>query len=150
MALPEDLDSILKIKKETHKLYSEELPDIYKNSDILYTDRFLDSFFENDNKIILIAVIDHELVGYSFLEFISVDLPMMVERKYTYIHDLAVSEKHRDIGIGSQMLTYIEEHSILNDSSKIELAVHLFSKKAIRVYERMGFSSRAIRMEKNI
>jgi ribosomal protein S18 acetylase RimI-like enzyme len=146
----EDINNILEIKKQAHNLYVEKRPDVYRDSKILYTNNFLKSFLENNEKLILIGLMDNEVVVYSFLEFIDVHLPMMVKRKYIYIHDLAVSEKYRHQGIATCMLTYIEEYAMRNGSSKIELAVHLFSQEAIRLYERMGFSPRAIRMEKNL
>lgn len=149
-AVWEDINNILKIKEQVHNLYVEKRPDVYRDSKLLYTNNFLKAFLENNEKLILVGLMDNEVVVYSFLEFINVCLPMMVKRKYIYIHDFAVSKKYRDRGIATYMLTYIEEYAIRNGSSKIELAVHLFSQEAIRLYERMGFSPRAIRMEKNL
>ncbi len=145
-----DLSNILKIKKQTHQIYVEKRPDIYVDSEILYTEHFLKSFFANDQKIILVALLDNEIVAYSFLECVHVQLPMMAERKYTYIHDFSVSEKYRRQGVATLMLKYIETYTIRKGVSKIELAVHLFSEEAVKLYEKNGFNSRAIRMEKEL
>ena len=149
-AVWEDLNNILKIKKEAHRLYVEERPDVYKESETLYTERFLKSFFKNDQKVILVAIIDDEIVAYGFLECMRVSLPMMVVRQYAYIHDFAVSEEYRRQGIATRLLDYIEDYAMRNGASRIELAVHLFSKEAISLYEKFGFSPRAIRMEKEL
>ena len=146
----EDLTGILKIKRQVHKQYVSDRPDLYRESLKLYTDDFLVSFFENDLKNISVGIIDDKIVAYIFLECIKVQLPMMVERKYTYIHDFAVGEAYRQQGIASKILTYTEKNAITNGSSKIELAVHLFSHDAMKLYEKNGFSPRAIRMEKNL
>ena len=45
---------------------------------------------------------------------------------------------------------YIEEYAIEKEYLKLELAVHLFSQEAIRLYEKNGFRPRAIRMEKEL
>jgi len=75
---------------------------------------------------------------------------MMVVRQYAYIHDFAVSEEYRRQGIATRLLDYIEDYAMRNGASRIELAVHLFSKEAISLYEKFGFSPRAIRMEKEL
>ena len=129
-AVREDLDSILKIKKEAHRLYVEERPDVYKESEILYTERFLNSFFHNDQKVILVALMNGEIIAYGFMECMKVSLPMMVGRQYAYIHDFAVSEKQREQGAATRLLAHIEDYALENGASRIELAVHLFSKEA--------------------
>lgn len=48
-------------------------------------------------------------------------------------------------------MTGISPDSLLgNGASRIELAVHLFSKEAIGLYEKFGFNPRALRMEKEL
>ena len=149
-AVWEDLDGILKIKKEAHRLYVEERPDVYRESEILYTEGFLKSFFRHDQKVILVALTNDEIIAYGFIECMKVNLPMMVERQYAYIHDFAVSEEHRQQGVATRLLAYIEDYALENGASRIELAVHLFSKEAIGLYEKFGFSPRALRMEKEL
>lgn len=41
----EDLPGILGIKKKVHENFVKQRPDIYKESDILYTNDFIESFF---------------------------------------------------------------------------------------------------------
>ncbi|NLC65454.1 MAG: GNAT family N-acetyltransferase [Clostridium sp.] len=149
-AIKEDLNSILKIKKQVHKLYAEKRPDLYKVSGVLYSEEFLKSFFENNKKVILVTISDNEIIAYSFLEFIDVNIPMMVERKYIYIHDFAVSKKYRNQGIASGLLIHIEEYAREKGALKLELAVHLFSQEAIKLYKKIGFTPRAVRMEKEL
>ena len=149
-AVWEDMDNILKIKQQAHDIYVDERPDVYKDSDTLYTERFLKNFFESDYKVIFVALLDDEIVAFCFLECMNVALPMMVNRKYTYIHDFAVLEKYRRQGIASRLMAYIEEYAIAHGASRIELAVHLFSEDAITMYEKIGFSPRAKRMEKDL
>lgn len=146
----EDKSEILTIKKQVHDLYIERRSDVYRDSEILYTDYFLKSFFENDQRIILVAILDDEIVAYSFLESMNIQLPMLVERKYIYIHDFAVAKKFRQQGVATLMLKYIEKYAVTKGVLKIELAVHLFSEDAIRLYEKIGFTPRAIRMEKDL
>lgn len=149
-ATADDFSEILKIKAQAHEKYVESRPDLYKNSMILYTQEFIRPFFENENKYILIAKLDNDIAGYMFAEIVNVDKPMMVNRKYMYIHDLAVLDTFRRHGIASGLLTYAENLAAVFGVDKMELAVHVFSEHAITLYEKLGFTQRAIRMEKTI
>lgn len=146
----DDLSQILKIKAQSHEKYVECRPDLYKSSMILYTQEFILPFFENENKYILIAKLDNDIAGYMFAEIVRVEMPMMVFRKYMYIHDLAVLDTFRRHGIASRLFSYAEKIAATFGAEKIELAVHLFSEHAITLYEKIGFTPRAIRMEKTI
>ncbi len=149
-ATPDDVDNFMAIKKQVHDFYVEKRPDIYEKNEVLYTETFLNSFFQGEERVILLGLLDDEIIAYSFLELLNVQLPMMVERKYVYIHDFAVSKNHRHQGIATKMMEYIELHAISHGIFKIELAVHLFSEDAICLYEKRGFKPRAMRMEKEL
>jgi len=149
-AVREDMDNILKIKLQAHDIYVDERPDVYRDSKSLYTEDFLESFFENEDKVIFVVVLDDEIAAFSFLECMNASLPMMVKRKFAYIHDFAVLEKFRRQGIASTLMAYVEKYAIEHGATRIELAVHLFSEDAITMYEKIGFSPRAMRMEKDL
>ncbi|NLB19812.1 MAG: GNAT family N-acetyltransferase [Clostridium sp.] len=110
----------------------------------------MNSFFHNEQRVILVGLLDNEIIGYSFLEILNVQLPMMVERNYEYIHDFAISENYRHQGTATKMMEYIELYAISRGVFKIELAVHVFSEDAISLYKKIGFKPRAIRMEKEL
>jgi len=149
-ANPTDIPSILEIKKQSHLYFSNSRPDMYAQSEILYTDNFLYSFFENEDKYISIAKLEELIVGYAFVEIVKVNLPMMTNRKYAYIHDIAVRELYRHNGIGRHILTQIQNESKNIGAETIELAVHLFNTNAISLYKKFGFKARTIRMEKKL
>ena len=75
-----------------HQYFSKVRPDLYCESEVLYTEELLDSFFDGKNRKISIAKIGDGIVGYAFTEFLNIELPMMTKRKYVYIHDIAVRE----------------------------------------------------------
>jgi len=150
IAKEEELLEILEIKKEVHKNFVKQRPDIYKESDILYTNDFINSFFANASKLILLAKKDGCTLGYVFIQLVNIQLPMMTERTYIYINDLAVLEKYRNNGIASLLLKHIEKMAQEMGAAKIELAVHVFSSNAIQLYKKNGYTSRTIRMEKEL
>lgn len=150
IAEQDDLSEVLKIKKEAHTLYVENRPDVYRESEVMYTDDFIQGYFDHHDKMVLVAKKDGEVAAYFLVQIIDVDLPMMVERKYIYIHDLAVRSKFRQNGIATDMLNYVALYAREICATKIELAVHLFNTDALRLYEQNGFRPRALRMEKEV
>lgn len=149
-AKAEELPEILKIKREAHEHFAKQRPDIYKKSEILYTDDFINGFFGDEKKLILVAKVDGDIVGYAFIQSIVIQLSMMTKRTYIYINDLAVSGQYRNKGVASFLLKHIEEVSLEMGATKIELAVHIFSENAIRLYRKNGYKNRTIRMEKEL
>jgi len=145
-----DLPQILQIKKESHQYFSELRPDLYCESEVLYTDELLSSFFDGKNRKISLAKMGDNIVGYAFTELLSVELPMMTKRKYIYIHDIAVRTEFQNRGIATQLLKSIENEALRAGATKLELAVHLFNDKALSVYRKKGFKERTIRMEKEL
>jgi len=75
---------------------------------------------------------------------------MMTNRKYMYVHDMAVSQSFRHQGIAKKMLQFIEDYSLKSGATKLELAVHLFNDNAISLYDKIGFHPRSVRMEKDL
>jgi len=151
IAEKENLDDVLKIKKEAHSLYVNNRPDIYKDSDVMYTDNFIEGYFDHHDKMVIIARNEEgEVAAYFLVQVIDVDLPMMKERKYIYIHDLAVLSRFRQNGIATDMLEYVADYARKIGATKIELAVHLFNTDALRLYEQNGFRPRAVRMERDV
>ena len=150
IAEQDDLAEVLKIKKEAHSLYVKNRPDIYRDSEVMYTDSFIQGYFDHHDKMVLIAKNGEEVAAYFLLQLIDVELPMMKERKYIYIHDLAVLSRFRQNGIATDMLEYVADYARKVGATKIELAVHLFNTDALRLYEQNGFRPRAVRMERDV
>lgn len=147
----EEIKSIISIKKNIHSEFIENLPHIYKESEILYTEKFLSKFFKaNTENRIFLARVNNKIAGYAFVEIIRVNVPMMQKRKYIYIHDIAVDENYRKNGVASRLLEYVEGYGKTIGADRVELAVHLFSKSAISLYEKKGYTPRTLRMEKKL
>ncbi len=150
IAEKDDLPEILKIKREAHAHYVKNRPDVYKESEVMYTDDFIQGYFDHHDKIVLISRKEDEVAAFFLLQVIDVDLPMFTKRKYIYIHDLAVLSKFRQNGIATEMLDYVADYARKIGATKVELAVHLFNSDALSLYEQNGFRPRAIRMEKDV
>lgn len=144
------LDSLVSIKQETHNQYVNHRPDMYQESNLLYSEDFIAGFFTNPDKMILVALHKNRTVGYALIEKVSVNKPMLTAREYIYIHDMAVSADTRNNGVGTELLSEIERLALESGIAKLELAVHLFSMDALQLYKKQGFRVRTFRMEKEI
>jgi len=143
-----DIQEILIIKKEAHETFVANRPDIYKSSEVLYTNDFLKGFCDRENKHIAVVRKDSQIIAYAFIQINIVKLPMLTNRKFVYLHDMAVLNSMQHQGIATGLLEFIEHYAISIGASSLELAVHLFSDHAMSLYKKRGFNARAIRMEK--
>lgn len=149
-AISEDKNSILTIKRQAHEYFVRNLPHLYQSSEVLFTEDFINSYFNNSNHVVLLAKINHQIVGYALIDKVMVDLPMMKSRVYVYIQDIAVMEEYRNIGIATALLKAIEEKAEEWEAESLELAVHINNPDAVQLYNRYGFTVRTYRMEKKL
>lgn len=145
-----DIQEILTIKKEAHETFVQSRPDIYRTSEILYTNDFLKGFCDRENKLIAVVKKDSHIIAYAFIQINIVKLPMLTSRKFVYLHDMAVLNSMQHQGIATALLEFVEHYAISVGASSLELAVHLFSDNAMSLYKKRGFEARAIRMEKSL
>lgn len=148
IAMPDDREAILGIKKQAHAYFVEQQPHLYQQSDTLFTDDFFNCYFNHTDHISLLAKVNHQTVGYALIDKVSVDLPMMRKRVYVYIQDIAVREDFRSLGIATLLLDKIEEIAAEWNAESLELAVHTNNPSALKLYDRYGFTVRTYRMEK--
>jgi ribosomal protein S18 acetylase RimI-like enzyme len=149
-ALPRDKESILTIKRQAHEYFVKNLPHLYCSSDTLYTDNFFNGYFSSPNQVALLAKVDNQTVGYALIDKVTVDLPMMRNRTYVYIQDMAVREDSRNSGVATSLLDAVEKTAREWKAQSLELAVHFNNPAAIRLYKRNGFTIRTYRMEKTL
>ena len=77
-----------------------------------------------------IAWLQNEIAGFIIIE--------MTGTFKGYIKSICVSPNHRNMGIGSKLMSYAEDR-ILSETPNVFLLVSNFNKGAIRFYERQGY-----------
>ncbi|WP_298633909.1 GNAT family N-acetyltransferase [uncultured Umboniibacter sp.] len=75
---------------------------------------------------------DEELVGFAGWE--------LIDSQTAYLHKLYLLPNEIGAGIGSQMLSWIKREATEAGASQLKLAVNKANVKAIKAYERNGFS----------
>lgn len=102
-----------------------------------YDEGYLDKFFIDDQKVICVADLEGEVIGYISCEGYKTD----AETSYLYLDDFCVDAKYRGNGIGSKL---VEDSSIIaSDMGLINLKLHVDENNndAIKFYANLGFES---------
>lgn len=65
-----------------------------------------------------------------------------------YIDDIVVKSTYQNQGIATALFKYVEQMALKEGIDRIELDVWSFNEKAIRFYQKMGYTPKTIRYEK--
>ena len=123
--------AILKDKQKIENLFVAMLQSIYKKEDAhAYESEYLNKFFEDNGSWICVAESDKEFVGYLSIE----QYP-----DYLYLDDFCIDEKHRNLGIGTELLKTAQAYAIDKNVPQIRLHVEQSNLGAIKLYQRLGY-----------
>lgn len=100
-----------------------------------YREGYLDTFFNNDSRFILVAENNKEVIGY--LTCIVV-LPE-VEDSYLYLGDFCVDEKYRGNSVGLKLMNEANNYAEEKDLSGLRLYIDSRNKGSLRSYMNLGF-----------
>jgi len=114
--------NLYQIKPDAKKIYSEYLKDVLKSPD------YLTLVFENNNEILgyLIATESND--------------PPVYEGTAGLILELCVTEKHRNKGIGEELVAKIEKYFENRDIKKIECMVSDFNEVSKGFWFKHGYN----------
>jgi ribosomal protein S18 acetylase RimI-like enzyme len=104
------------------------------------------SFFEGPGQIVFIAHVDGTAAGFITASLSSGSGPLMQPMRFVRIGSVCVAERYWGNGIGRELVNLVQEWGIRQGAHDIRLAVWTFNAPAIRLYEEMGFETRAFEM----
>jgi GNAT superfamily N-acetyltransferase len=99
-----------------------------------------------DDALRLVAVQDTEVVGIASAIFnppsanARWQLIRGMERPWVEVNALAVSERHRRGGVGSALMTAVEEWAALRGAALVRLETYHASALSVPFYERVGYA----------
>ena len=115
------------------ELFIEMLRTIYNTNDVDgYENGYLDKFFSESEDLIYVAEIDKEVVAFLSIEVYKDD-------GYVYLDDLSVTEKYRDKGIGTKLISLAEDYSKDIGVSAIVFHVEKTNVNAHKLYRKLGY-----------
>jgi len=98
---------------------------------------FFDKVKDDDNYLNFVALLDDEVVGFlSAVTFYSAG----AAGRFLYLQQIVVRTEHRNKGIGTEIMRYIEDYAKANGMNGIGLCSGHHRTDAHRFYERNGFS----------
>jgi len=142
-----DIEKIAEINKQLHQFHCDLEPKTYIMPDDECFSDFLMSALGNENCEIFIYEDNGIIKGYALITKMLRDTPLKIRRKVCLVEQLAVSEKYRHQGIGTELLKYIKTYVKDNDLDVLKICVRAENNNAYRLYEKMGFEPQLITME---
>ena len=119
--------------KRIAELFIEMLRTIYNTNDVDgYENGYLDKFFSESEDLIYVAELDKEVVAFLSIEVYKDD-------GYVYLDDLSVTEKYRDKGIGTKLISLAEDYSKDIGVSAIVFHVEKTNENAHKLYRKLGY-----------
>lgn len=111
----------------------------------------IEALIAGPDTTILVAELGGRVVGHLTLEIVSVaDRMPFVPRAYGLVRDLVVASDTREQGVGSALMAEAERWVAGRGLDAVELTVWSFNVEAIRLYERLGYSTALLRMRRVI
>ena len=102
-----------------------------------------------DNRIVFIAEIDSNVIGYIAGRISSVP-DYRKAKKMSEANNMFVSKKYRSGGIGTQLMRKFLEWSKKKGVKRVHLVASAENKKAIKFYKKFDFEEYDLVLEKNI
>ena len=145
---------IVSATSQLHKQFQEQLFEIYFESSANdYHEQFLDLEKENkhlkdliQNENCLFAIEENYLRGFLFSKPLIKDrfLPNEIQEKFDinksyYIAEMAIEKKHRNQGIGTQLIKYLFNNLDKNKYSHLFVAGWTQNTPAINLYQKLNF-----------
>ena len=107
---------------------------------------YLEKLFENDYHLIFIEK-NKEVIAFACMH---IDDSLWSEKRFLELHVLVVDEKYRGQGVGSTILTYIENFAQQNGCDFIQLMSAIHREKAHGFYKEKGYIIEDVCFFKNI
>lgn len=123
---------------QVHELHVRWRPDLFNSVKEVIT---LDEFEELiQNKEIYVSIIDNKVVGYIIFCIIEKknQNPRFRYRKQINVDAMCVDENYRGQGIGTTLLSFVEQIGVDNKCTDIYLTVNEENIGAIKTYESFG------------
>ncbi|MGN7312995.1 GNAT family N-acetyltransferase [Alkalicoccobacillus gibsonii] len=143
--------------EETDRLFVIELAKRFNNIEHLAFRNELEMSKKQEELVVQAVISNKENIfiaesGGAKLGYIELGIQddYFTDRKQAYVSAIAVSEKSEGKGIAKILMNHAEEWAINQGLTQVSLDVFLKNKKAIDVYEHLGFQKEIVKMVKSL
>jgi ribosomal protein S18 acetylase RimI-like enzyme len=106
---------------------------------------YIKSILDEDNVQVLVASMGNRIIGYQISQILE-HPPVLQKTRYCLVNDIAIDDKYRGRGIGSEMFEEVKKWAKQKGVDRMELQVASGNEKAIRFYEKQGMKPYSLHM----
>ena len=142
-----DFNEVSKLMHQVHNLHLENRKDIYKESNPMPKNEFI-NILEDNHCISILADENNKILGLCMASIKEgSNQPVLKDRRVGHLDVLCVDEMYRKRGIGKKLCDEIIFRLREKGVVSLELMVWSFNKEAINLYESIGMVERNKVME---
>jgi ribosomal protein S18 acetylase RimI-like enzyme len=146
-ATESDFPLVKQVFSEANRFHAALLPQRFRVADPIITPDWLAAVLVDGDKALFVAEADHQVVGVLLLRLMrSPEDPIFRPRRYANVDEVAVLESHQGRGIGHRLMQRAAEWAKRQSAQGIELSVAEANRRAIALYEGMGYETTRRRM----
>jgi diamine N-acetyltransferase len=144
-----DIKLILDESDDFHRVF---LPSIFQdphgNS---WREDYVNKIITGEDSVIYLATDNNQIIGAMVL-LVKVNQPLAIlkERRFVMLDCISIKKEYQNRAIGKDLLSLMEVWAVGKGISEIELNVYEFNRNAIRLYEKLGFTTYSRRMHKSL
>ncbi len=144
----DDYNDVDRLMSQVHKLHVDGRPDLYVDTDHIYSQEQFREMVENEDMISVVAEIDGAVAGICFVSMRA--RTCMVKQRTAYMDDLCVDESYRRQGIGRYLYEYVKKRAKEMGAERLDLMVWDFNENARKFYESLGMKAQRYIMEEHL
>lgn len=148
VANEEDAEDMARLSYQVGKMHDDALPDYFKPTPEEEHLRIIQNMLKDENAVIFKAVEGGKICGFMCLLIQEKSRNGYVHSKVAYIYNFGVDEAMRSQGIGGKMLQKAELFLHDRGVEAVELSVFLFNQRALAFYERNGYRTLDVNLQK--
>jgi ribosomal protein S18 acetylase RimI-like enzyme len=138
----EDFDQINDLFWESDLFHYNKEPYIYEKTDEGHRSKnYIESLINTEDNVFIVMEIDSKIIGFLYAyEEIKGKLLIHKKRRYMVLDNIVIKENYQNKGYGNKLINYFIEYSKKKKYNDIILNVYSFNEKAIKMYEKLGFT----------
>jgi shikimate dehydrogenase len=142
-AVDADLDALISLNAQLQRLHAQVYPTDFKSlTDEGDVRDFLASVMRQTDHTILLAQVDGAVVGYAWFEIQHrPQTPFTWPGKRVFLHHICVYSGHRRLGVGSALITRVEERALAGGIGEFALDMWALNDTAQAFFKSCGLKT---------
>lgn len=140
-----DLPTLQHLFWQIDKQHADALPHVFKPTETRSLDH-LTKVNADPERFARVAEVNHQVCGFILCYFKEAGSFIHQQVRLVHVNELVVDTHFHGRGIAQALMTSVRQWADEKQATKIDLNVYSFNKRAIRFYEKEGFSTEKITM----